>query len=284
MSIPIVLYADVDDAFHTAEVTKNDAPLTREILDRENIVLVLCSHMTRVELEMCQQHLGIAHPFICENGAAVLIPRGYFPFEAPRDRDLAGHHLIELGGSYAEVVDLLHRTARRLNIDVVGFSDMSVQQVAAACDLSLSQARLAKFREYDEPCRVINGHRGARERLVRALHTVGLTCTYRGAYDHVGAAGDRGTSVELLTALFRRTFGPLITLGLGSAANGSALLQRVDMPFIVANDCAPNSLELERIPQLRSAPGTVGWIETVADIARRARQQLSARRRVRTSE
>jgi mannosyl-3-phosphoglycerate phosphatase len=284
MSVPIVVYADVDDALPAADATTNAAAPACEVLARENIVLVLCSHMTRVELEMCQQYLGIAHPFICESGAAVLIPQRYFPFELPRDRDLAGHHVIELGRSYAEVVGLLHRTARRLNINVVGFSDMSVEQVAAACDLSLSRARLAKLREYDEPCRVISGSSSARERLLRALHAFGLACTYRGTYDHIGAAVDKGRSVGLLTSLFRRTFGPMATVGLGSTANSTALLHRVDMPFIVADDCsALDLLEFARIPRLRVAPGTIGWIEAIVDVAGRARHEVAAQHRVRTS-
>jgi mannosyl-3-phosphoglycerate phosphatase len=283
MSIPIVVYADVDDAFAPANVTANAAGLGCEVLSRENIVLVLSSCMTRVELEMCQQHLGIAHPFICESGAAVLIPHGYFPFDLPCDRDLAGHHVIEFGRPYAEVVDLLHRTARRLNIDIVGFSDMSVAQVAAAGNLSLTRARLAKLREYDEPCRVIHGSSAARERLLRALQAAGLTCTYRGAYDHIGAAVDKGTSVGLLTVLFRRVFGPVTTVGLGSPANSTTLLHRVDLPFIVADDCSTNSLELVRIPRLRLAPGTVAWIDAIADLARRARHHVAAHHRARTS-
>ena len=283
MTVPIVVYADIDGAFRAADLTTSAPALTCEVLGRENLVLVLCSHMTRVELEMCRQHLGIAHPFICESGAAVLIPHGYFPFEVPCDRDLAGHHVIEFGKSYGEVVDLLHRTAKRIHIDVVGFSDMSVEQVAAACDLSLSRARLAKLREYDEPCRVIDASSGARERLLRALHAAGLTCTYRGAYDHIGAAVDKGTSVGLLTALFSRTFGPLITVGLGSPANSTALLHRVDMPFILADGRSPlNSPELARIPRL--APGTAAWIDAIADIARHARHQLATHHRVPTNE
>jgi mannosyl-3-phosphoglycerate phosphatase len=181
--------------------------------------------------------------------------------------------VIEFGRSYVGVVELLHRTARRVHVDVVGFSDMSVEQVATAYDLSLSRARLAKLREYDEPVRVINGRDGARERLLRSLYAAGLASNYQGAYDHIGAAVDKGTSVKLLTALFRRTFGPLITIGVGSTTNSAALLRSVDVPFIVASDrAAPDLQELPRIPRLHLTPGVVPWIEAIGEIARQTRE------------
>ena len=60
-------------------------------------------------------------------------PRGYFGFDVPGARDLAGYEAVEFGRPYAEVVQTLHRTAERLAIDIVGFSDMSVEEVARDC-------------------------------------------------------------------------------------------------------------------------------------------------------
>jgi len=149
-SLPAVVFAPVDQTFLSGEPSRLSADAD-DILAGEAVILILCSSMTRAELERCQQELGFVQPFICESGAAVLLPHGCFPFDVPSDRDLTGYHVIEFGRPYGEVVALLHRTASRLGIDVVGFSDMSIEEVASECCLSLSHARLAKLRDYDEP-------------------------------------------------------------------------------------------------------------------------------------
>jgi predicted mannosyl-3-phosphoglycerate phosphatase (HAD superfamily) len=105
--------------------------------------------------------------------------------------DIAGYGVVEFGKPYAEVVALLHRAADRLGIEVVGFSDMSVEDVAIDCDLPLLQARLAKLREYNEPFRVVNGKSGVLPRLSRALRAAGLDCISRGRLSPGGSLVSR---------------------------------------------------------------------------------------------
>jgi predicted mannosyl-3-phosphoglycerate phosphatase (HAD superfamily) len=276
---PVVVFADIGEAFQVGDLLQGSAG-ARESLCSEDVVLVLCSNMTRAQLEICQQQLGIAHPFICESGAALLVPHGYFPFGMLCDRDHGRHHVFEFGTPYAEVVDVLHRTAARLGIGVVGFSDMSVEQVAIECDLSLSQARLAKLREYDEPFRLVEANDAARNRLLKALRAARMVRTHRGAYDYVGAPVDKGTSVGLLTALYRRAFGPIITVGVGDATNSMALLRRVKMPYVVEQKGTdPKSPSLPWIPKLDLPSGSTAWIEAIADVARQARDRRKTLRR-----
>ena len=44
------------------------------VLAAQGIPLVLCSSKTRAEIEMLQQDLGVAHPFVSENGGALFLP------------------------------------------------------------------------------------------------------------------------------------------------------------------------------------------------------------------
>ena len=244
--IPVVVFADVDQTF-----LANDRPLfscdVGELLAGEGITLVLSSSMTRAELEMCQQDLGIRQPFICESGAAVLVPHDYFPFDVPCDRELTGYHLVEFGVPYSEVVAVLHRVTMRLGVPVVGFSDLSVEQVASQCGLSLSHARLAKLREYNEPFRLVDAAPDARSRLRKALHAARLACTYHAPFDHVGAQVDKEAAVRLLTGLYRRLFGTLLTIGPSSPPNVAA--------------------------PLRSVTNRGKWLESVVDRARRIRER-----------
>jgi mannosyl-3-phosphoglycerate phosphatase len=280
--LPVVVFADVDEAFLASQ--SSSAPLDlEEILAREQVTLVLCSSMTRAELETCQQELGIRCPFICESGAAVLVPNGHFPFDVPSDRELPGYHVIEFGKPYSEIVAVLHRAATRLEIPVIGFSDLSVEQVAKECGLSLSHARLAKLREYDEPFRLVNVTPDAHERLWKALRGLRVSCTYRASFEHVGAPVDKGLCVNVLSSLYRRTFGPMVTVGLGSAEHSAALLHRVKLPFLALPFLAemravsPSALSGPGIPRLHVTTDRIAWVETILHLVHRARERRRPR-------
>jgi mannosyl-3-phosphoglycerate phosphatase len=247
----------------------------REMLERNGIVLVLYSSRTRAELEVCRQALGIANVFIAESGAAVFVPHDCLPFPIAHGRNLTGYRVVEFGRPYADVTDALHRTAARLSIEVVGFSDMSIGEVALECRLSLLEARLAKLREYDEPFRIVGSDSGsqAHDRLFKALQPARLTCTHHGRFDHLGGAVTKAMSVELVTALYRQALGPIVTVGLGHSRNEAALLHHVDVPVIVAPaDATVSPRRPPDVPGARlGAVGITDWLETVIDIARRAR-------------
>jgi len=277
--LPIVLFSDVDDVFLDRALTYGFSEATRalDIIAREDIPLVFCSRKTRAELELIYQEMDISHPFICEDGSAVFVPYGYFGFEIPKARDVAGYQAIEFGRPYREVVDTLHATAERLNIGIIGFSDMSVEQVADDCELPLMQARLAKLREYKEPFRITNGDGLARGRLVRALRAARLGCTNRGfgLYEYAGAPVDKGASVEVLCDLFRRRCDSVLTVGLGDNVGGISMLRRVDVPLLVAGDgTGAMPRWLTDVPQARltTGPGEAGWADAVLGIVETVRR------------
>jgi len=250
-AVPVVVFGEIDQTFLAGET--QPCAGAGDVLAGEAVTLILCSSMTRAELEICQHQLGLVQPFICESGAAVLLPDGCFPFHVPRDRDVAGYHVIEFGRPYTDVVAVLHRTAARLGIGVLGFSDMSVEEVAGACGLSLSHARLAKLRDYDEPFRVLDRAPDARERLWKALRAGRLECACRGRFDHVGAAVDTSTAVGVLKNLYRRSLGTFATVEVGSAPCKS--------------DQARNRAKEPLSPPVPSIDyGT--WIETILEAAR----------------
>ena len=166
-------------------------------LEGADVPLILCSRQTRAEIERIQQELGIHHPFVCESGGAAFVPSGYFEFQVQSARDVAGYQAVEFGRPYSDVVRTLRRTADRLRIDIVVFSDMSVEDVARECDQPLLQARLAKLREYSERFLVLDSVEKTRKRLFGALKTEGLRCIPLERYDQVGGPADNSVGANL---------------------------------------------------------------------------------------
>src|SRR5688572_20509209 len=100
------------------------------LLPRARVPLALCSGRTRADIEHVALALAARHPFVCEYGNALFVPRGYFPFPIDNSREIAGYDVVEFGRAYPAVVETLRRTAERAGVPIRAFSDMSVEEVA----------------------------------------------------------------------------------------------------------------------------------------------------------
>jgi mannosyl-3-phosphoglycerate phosphatase len=262
----LVVFADLDGVLGDLHGCAffADAAATLKPLRRLDIPLVLCSSRTRAEIEAIQQALEIRHPFVCERGGAVFIPGGYFGFNVPRARDLAGYEAVEYGRPYADVVRILHRTAERLAIDIVGFSDMSVEDVARDCHMPLLQARLAKLREYAERFRVLDSNESTRSRLVRGLNATRLRCVPGERYDYVGAPVDTSLGVNFLCSLYQHADEDVLTVGIEGRVTDDPLLRQVDRRVKMSHD-----------DPAKGGVDAISWAEAIVDIANELRRQES---------
>src|SRR4029434_2576627 len=80
-------------------------------LRRRDIPLILCTSKTRAETEDWRKELGNEHPFIVENGGALLIPVGYFRFTIPFSNHSGDCELIQFGDSAADLRKILKEAA-----------------------------------------------------------------------------------------------------------------------------------------------------------------------------
>jgi len=259
--IPLVVFSNLDGIVgQPAERVWSEAAAELRELERERVPLVLCSNRTRAEVEAMQQRLGLRHPLICERGAVAFVPAGYFEFTIAGSRHVAGYHAMEFGAPAAEVIGSLRRVALRQRLDVVGFSEMSVEEVAHDCRLSLLDARLAKLREYGERFRLLQTGAVARERLFRALGHGHLRSWEGDRYHDVSTAFDPMQAANVLYACFRRSFGAMLSVGATEAVGA----------FGTAHDAAPRPAAATPNPTL------LDWAQhTNALVKRLTAQRLS---------
>jgi mannosyl-3-phosphoglycerate phosphatase len=84
------------------------------------VPLILCSSKTFAEMKYWGEVLDLHHPFISENGGALVVPKNYFiqlP-ETAAERD--GHSLILTGVGYSALRNALVETPRT-HLPLVGF-------------------------------------------------------------------------------------------------------------------------------------------------------------------
>jgi mannosyl-3-phosphoglycerate phosphatase len=260
-----VLFTDLDGTLlDRDDYTYEEAAPALWELRRQGIPVVFCSSKTRAELEYWRKRLQNHHPFIAENGGAIFIPRGYFPFSIPHTREYFDYEVIELGSPHSELLDCLKTACEESNCQVLGFHHMTAAEISLHSGLPLEQAQLAKAREYDEPFLILDLERAPA--LLSAIESHGKQWTRGGRFYHILGQSHKGRAVRALANIYRKHGEPVVTIGLGDRFNDAALLNSVDVPIIVWSAIAP--LVKTEVPnaKITDSAGPCGWNEAVLEV------------------
>jgi mannosyl-3-phosphoglycerate phosphatase len=234
------------------------------------VPLILCSSKTFGEMKYWRETLEVIHPFIAENGGALFVPTNYFAqaFETADERD--GHSLVLTGISYSALRTALLDLAQRTNLPLVGFGDLTAEQIAERTGLTFEQACLAKMRDADEPFFI---DREFDEKEVERLQTEvwrkGLRVTRGGRFFHLTGSSDKGTAARQLIRLYQAARQqPIRTVGLGDSLNDLPLLQAVDVPILVRkkNGEADENVLMQLKAEITTKAGPAGWNEVVLEL------------------
>jgi mannosyl-3-phosphoglycerate phosphatase len=202
------------------------------LLQRKRIPLVFCSAKTRAEQEVYRQQLNINDPFIVENGGAIFIPQGYFPFSFPYHKVVQNYFVVEFGTPYGRIRQALKQIEREVGLNIKGFGDMSVAEVAEETGLSLEFAARAKQREYDETFKLEDGEEEKRL-ILSKFNEAGLNYAHGGKYFDAMRGNDKGKATKTLIGLFKEKFIEIKTVGIGDSQNDLPMLAVVDIPVLV---------------------------------------------------
>jgi len=234
-------------------------------LKESGIPIVFCSAKTRAEQEIYRRKLGISHPFVVENGGAIFVPQGYFPFPFDYHKTVEELLLIELGSPYKKIRQLLNKVREKGNFHFTGFGDMSAEEVAGATGLDIESAKLAKQREYNETVKFdVTGEEV--NRTLEKIKEAGLTWTHGGRFYGVMKSNDKGKAVEIVTDLYRKMWGEIKTIGLGDSLNDLPMLSAVDIPILVQKrDYSWENVNLPRLRKIQGI-GPEGWARAIERI------------------
>jgi mannosyl-3-phosphoglycerate phosphatase len=263
----MVVFSDLDDTLLEADSLRDVGPLVRQ-LRSDGIPLVLCTGKTFAEVKPYRIRMRNAHPFVVENGGAIYVPKGYFPFPVDYHDDVGRYHVIRLGADYGEMVRALAKLADSTGVRLRGFSDMKAEEVAAISSLTPEQAVRAKRRDHDEPFVILEP---AKARLVEQSGPIPVT---RGRRFHHLNTSNKGVAAAILIDLYRKVDDDLLTVGLGDSVNDLPMLECVDVPILVRQEDGGYDPQvvlpgLRRVPDIGPAGLTRELMSLLAERRRR---------------
>ena len=247
-----------------------------ERLQASHIPVVLVSSKTRAEIEPLRQQLNHQGPFIVENGGAVFVPPGTFDFPLDRARRRSTYHAIEFGTPYAMLRDVLKQIEEAVDTPLIGFGDLSIDEIMELTGLPREAAIRAKLREYDEPY-LVQGPDTIATEVCRQIITRGLQWAKGGRFFHLTGLNNKGQAALALLHCYKRQWNldgspdAVETVGIGDSLNDLPLLLAVDHPVLVQKPDGSYDHEID-VPQLIHAPGIgpVGWNHAILKLLKLA--------------
>ncbi len=121
-------------------------------LDANGIPVIFCSSKTFEEQVILQKKLNIGHPFIIENGSAIVFPTTYFAFQPENSTRLSEKYsMIVLAKKDINDIHLLLKDINEGKNDYLyGFTDATLKEIGAATGLKGAAISRAKNRWFTE--------------------------------------------------------------------------------------------------------------------------------------
>jgi mannosyl-3-phosphoglycerate phosphatase family protein len=203
------------------------------LLNNRHIPIIFCSSKTVDEQLFLQKKLNIEHPFIVENGSAIIIPNNYFGCPLENSIRLTDTHdmIVLAQKNIADIHLVLEKINKEHDTTWYGFTSATIKEIAEVTELRGAAVPRAKHRWFTETLIAAQPNDGANV----TLNNNGFSLSQGGRFltiqDHTI---DKGKAVNLVTQLFANLWKTRpTTIGIGESLNDAAMLQVVDKPFLV---------------------------------------------------
>lgn len=235
------------------------------LVKEKGIPLVICSSKTRKEIEFYREKLGNLNPFITENGGGIFIPKKYFESKVKNLKvqvtEENDYEVIRLGANYSDLRKAVSEL-REEGFAVKGFGDMTLEELAAAANMTEKKAAMAKERDFDEPF-IFEGPDFRLPGLLRAINEKGFKFT-QGRFFHILGSSNKGVAVSILIDLYKAKYGDIKTAAIGDSPNDIPMLERVDYPVIVQKSDGSYEPQIKVSGVIRAEGiGPEGWNKAV---------------------
>lgn len=197
-----------------------------ELLEQLRIPVVFSSSKTRAEVMELRRELGNEHPFIVENGAAVLIPKQYFLQQPEATVSRGDYWLREFSPNREHWSAPLEKLRRQMSERFLDFASAGDEGIAKMTGLPLDKARLANQREYSEPVQWL-GNDADLQRFIAELEAQGARIARGGRFYTITGNCDKGQALLWLREQYALAAGAaaVYDLAVGDGGNDVPMLE-----------------------------------------------------------
>jgi len=243
-----------------------------DMLAELNIPLIPVTSKTCAELFTLRAELNNHHPFATENGAAVYVPREYFPDLQQQSSDdirvstvNSNYYVVPLGHDRAYWRDVLAKTDDALQAAFTSFTALGTDGIVEHTGLSPERAAEANTRAATEPL-LWTGDDEQLQQLRQHVEAAGGQLLRGGRFVHVlDARASKARALQWLADCYAQyTYSATFCAALGDAENDVSMLAAADYPIVIRSphNVPPNTSHIDNI-QLSAGYGPTGWEETV---------------------
>ncbi len=263
--LPYLIFTDLDGTLlDHYDYSFDKAQAALDTIDRHGIPLILNSSKTFAEISEIKAQMQNRHPFIVENGAAVIVPESYFS-------DGRAESKIIFGPSREDILWRMHLLKGSRHFEFKGFEEFSAEELAEDTGLTLKQAQQAKDRSASEPLKWY-GDEASLKLFQQGLAQHGLKLVRGGRFHHVMGHTSKGLAMKWLVEQYQKKYGLDFTvIAAGDSPNDRHMLEEADLAIVirtVKGECMPLEKEPSKVFN-STKPASIGWQETMNEIFKR---------------
>jgi len=264
MHTRVIVFTDLDGTLldsHTYSF--NDAMKGLNLLRAHAIPLIPVASKTRAEVIHILQKLDFPGPAIVENGCAITFTNGKAPDFPEVEYFSDGMPFIRIAGDYHDAVNFLKKLSRLSGVRLIGFSDMTPEDIAKVSGLPIDSAKRSKKREFCEP--FVKPPDDKLDEIKQIASQHGYKVLVGDRFCHlVKAEADKGRAIQKYLKIYKLEHeGDIVTLGLGNSPNDIEMMEAVDMPIVIPNLNGPHPELLRRNWRVALYPGPKGWAHAI---------------------
>lgn len=227
-------------------------------LDQHQVPVIINSSKTAAEIREIQTSLGNSHPFIIENGSAIIYPDN-------KSTDTQTSTVI-LGHPRQHILEKLQQLKQSFPSHFRCYSESSAEDIVDMTGLSLEEAKLSLQREYTEPL-LWQGDNNSKQAFITLAMELELQCLQGGRFLHLMGNTDKGKATKILAQQYQEhPQSKVKTIALGDSHNDIAMLQAADIAVVIRSPHF-SPPEFEHPHKLVShLYGPAGWDECITQL------------------
>lgn len=226
------------------------------MLEERHVPVILVTSKTAAEVEILRRDMGNRHPYIVENGGALVLPKGYFTPEG---------ETIVLGAAHGEILNFL-ADMRAQGMAFRGFSDMDAQEIAERTGLDLQSAQYAAQRTASEPL-IWQDSETIKAEFAENAQAHGFKLLQGGRFLSIGGNTDKGQAAKTLANRYEQSGRKIETIiALGDSGNDAALLQIATHPVWIRKQGPSPEAGFMARARCTIKHGPAGWCAAIQEL------------------